>query len=154
MRFKFISPTVHGVLDYLTAATLPSLPRLFGWDRPVARLHDLVGAATGALALVTDYPLGAVKVLPLKVHLGMDVFHGGLFLAFAALMSDEPNSTRACMAATGTFLLTTGLCTQTHQQEQAPSRGAFARREPVQRYAHRTRPDIYSPQRVGAVSGL
>ncbi|HSU67356.1 MAG TPA: hypothetical protein VLJ39_10820 [Tepidisphaeraceae bacterium] len=154
MRLQFISPTVHGILDYLTAAMLPSTPRMFGFSRKVTRLHDVVGAATLGSALVTDYPLGAVKVLPLKAHLAMDVFHGGLFLACAAIMADEPTPTRACMTASGLFLLTTGLCTQTQKKEQAPEQGSFARQHPVERYAEQTRPDIYSPQRTGVVSGL
>lgn len=154
MKFKFITPTVHGIIDYLTAATLPAVPRMFGFSKPVTRLHDVVAAGTGASALVTNYPLGAVKLLPLKAHLAMDVFHGGLFLACAAIMDDEPESTRMCMAGTGLCLLTTGLCTQTQKKEQAPHRAAYARQEPIERYAQDTRPDIYSPQRTGVVSGL
>jgi hypothetical protein len=154
MKFKFISPTVHGIIDYLTAATLPAIPRMFGFSKPVTRLHDVVAAGTGASALVTKYPLSAVKLLPLKAHLALDMFHGGLFLACAAIMDDEPESTRRCMAGTGLCLLTTGLCTQTQKKEQAPHRSAYARQEPIERYAQDTRPDIYSPQRTGVVSGL
>jgi hypothetical protein len=145
---------VHGMLDYLTAATLPVIPRAFGFSKPVTRLHDVVAVGTGASALMTNYPLGAVKMLPLKAHLAMDAFHGGLFLACAAIMDDEPQATRMCMASTGLCLPTTGLCTQTQKEEQAPHREAYARQEPIERYAQETRPDIYSPQRTGVVSGL
>jgi hypothetical protein len=154
MKFRFISPMMHGILDYITAATLPVIPRACGFSKPVTRLHDVVAMGTGASALVTNYPLGAVKLLPLKAHLAMDAFHGGLFLACAAIMDDEPQDARMCMAGTGLCLLTTALCTQTQKKEQAPPPKAYARQEPIERYAERTRPDIYSPQRTGAVSGL
>jgi hypothetical protein len=134
---------------------LPAIPRAFGWNSTkVKRLHDVVAAGTLGTALITDYPLSVAKVLPLKVHLGLDMLHGSAFLACAAFCDDEPDTARMCMASTGLFLLTAGLCTRTQKKTKAPPAGAYARQEPIHRYAEQTRPDIYSPQRVGAVSGL
>jgi hypothetical protein len=155
MKLQCISPTAHGVLDYLTAAMLPAIPRAFGWNSAkVIRLHDVVAAGTLVTSLATDYPLGVVKVLPLKAHLTLDVLHGGAFLACAALCDDEPDAARMCMASTGLFLLTTGLCTWTQKKEKVISRGSYSGQEPVHLYAKETPSDIYSPQGIGAISGL
>jgi hypothetical protein len=143
MQFKFISGFMHGILDWLTAPMLACMARWYGWDRRVTRLHDIVALGTGASAAITDYPLGMVKVMPLKTHLALDKFHGGLFVACAALMDDEPRTERLCMASTGLFLLMTGFCTQTQEKENAPHQDAYARRHPVEQYAQSSRPDIY-----------
>lgn len=143
MQIKFISPTAHGIMDWLTAGMLPMLPRVFGWDRKLTRLHDVAGCEIATLATLTDNPTGIVKVIPMRAHLMLDKLSGGLFLAAAALVDDEPPSTRCCMATTGAFLLVQGFCTRSDEQE-ARHRDSRARREPLRRYARETRPDIYA----------
>ena len=70
---KLLSTRTHGVVDYLTAGTLLALPRAMGWGDRVTNL--LTGAALGTVAysLLTRYELGAVKVLPMKAHLALDL---------------------------------------------------------------------------------
>src|SRR5215218_5326840 len=69
---KPIPTRVHGVLDYMTAAFLHTLPRVMGWSRPVTAVLDAAGASATAYSLLTDYELGAVKALPMKAHLTLD----------------------------------------------------------------------------------
>ena len=152
MSFKFISPGLHGIIDWLTVGMLPAIPRLMGYDCKMTRLHDMVAGGIAASSAFTDYPAGLVKIMPMQTHLALDKMNGAMFLAAAAIMDDEPSGARACVASTGLFLLLNGFCTRSQSQEQAPRRGSFARNEPIQRYAEETRPDIYGSN-AGADSG-
>lgn len=143
MKLKFISPAVHGIIDWLTVPTLAATPRVCGFSRRVRRLYDIMAGGVATSSTFTDYPAGLVKLMPMQAHLTLDKLDGGLFLAAAALM-DEPKNARTCMAATGLFLLMNGFCTRSRPHEQAPRATSFAREHPVQRYAHERRPEAYA----------
>lgn len=75
MRFpRPVDATLHGVTDYAAAITLLSVfPRLAGIEgTPSARQVRIAGAIHGGYSTLTDYPVGAVKLIPYKVHLGLD----------------------------------------------------------------------------------
>jgi hypothetical protein len=79
---KPISTKMHGAIDLAAAAAMVTVPRALGWDpRLVGALHVLAGG-TVAYSLLTNYEFGAVRVLPMKTHLGID---GAAALATAAL---------------------------------------------------------------------
>src|SRR3712207_6025178 len=69
-----ISAVLHGATDYTVGTTLiTALPRLVdveGTDS--AKQIRASGAAHIAYSLLTAYPLGAVKLIPFKVHLALD----------------------------------------------------------------------------------
>jgi hypothetical protein len=69
-----IDTTLHGATDYTVGATLLTVfPRLAGIDgTESARQIRIAGAVHAAYSTVTDYPLGAVKLLPYKAHLALD----------------------------------------------------------------------------------
>jgi hypothetical protein len=79
---RFIPTQVHGLLDYLTGALLIALPWLLGFARGGAETWIPVVLGAGAIlySLVTDYELGVVKVLNMRLHLGLDALSGA-FLA-------------------------------------------------------------------------
>jgi hypothetical protein len=63
-----ITPRAHGVLDYATSVATAAAPTLLGFPKPAAALcYALAGGYTG-LSLLTDYPLGAKRVVPFKGH--------------------------------------------------------------------------------------
>jgi hypothetical protein len=72
----------HGYLDYLVGVLLIAAPWLFGFYRGSA--ESWVPIAMGAMAIVyslfTDYELGAIRSIPFKTHLTLDVL-SGVFLA-------------------------------------------------------------------------
>jgi hypothetical protein len=75
-----ISTRTHGVLDYVTGSALLVAPELFRL-RPVrrsARVPRLAGTTSTAYSLLTDYELGAVRLLPMRAHLALDAFAGAL----------------------------------------------------------------------------
>ena len=80
---RFVTKTMHAFLDYPVALSLIVLPfalRL-GGSHPLA-LWLAVGAGVAAfiLTLFTDHQLGPVRIIPYKVHVGVDFLVGLAFL--------------------------------------------------------------------------
>lgn len=71
---KFINPRFHGVIDYIYIATLALGPSLLNFAGIPAMLCYIFAVGVLALALLTKYPLGALKVIPFMVHGGMEFF--------------------------------------------------------------------------------
>lgn len=66
---KFLSPQVHGVLDYLLGALFIGAPFWLDFVSPLAQIISLaVGATVLLLSLMTRYPLGVLRVIPFPVH--------------------------------------------------------------------------------------
>ena len=108
-----ITTKMHGMVDLLTAATLPALPRMLGWSDRVTRLFDVLAIGSLGYSIFTRYEFGLVKVLPMKDHLKFDAMGGGTLLAAAALMDDEDPEVREVLAGLGLFFLTNAFLTQT-----------------------------------------
>ena len=75
---KPIPTKVHGVLDYMTAAFLHTLPRVLGWSDNVTRVLDVAAGGATGYSLFTDYELGLVRRLGMPAHLGLDAVLGAL----------------------------------------------------------------------------
>ena len=79
---KPISPRMHGVLDYATAAATAAAPEVLGFPRSAALAgRALAGGYTGLSAL-TNYPLSVKRVVPFRAHGAMEAVLG---LALPAL---------------------------------------------------------------------
>jgi hypothetical protein len=80
---RFISTRTHGVLDYLTGLLLLAAPYALGFaDGTAAQyLPQTLGAALIGAALLTDYELGLIRVIPMSVHLTLDLAAGALLVA-------------------------------------------------------------------------
>jgi hypothetical protein len=88
MDIRFLSPRLHGVVDYLAAASLLTLPFILGLGetQPLARwLAVGTGAAVVVVSLLTDYRYGAVRVLPFRGHLAIDAAAATVFALAPAL---------------------------------------------------------------------
>lgn len=78
---RFLTPTIHSVLDYAAAAGLIVLPFVLGFDGLSLWLSVAGGAGLIAYSLLTDYAFGAVSVLSFKTHLGLDLAAAAAFIA-------------------------------------------------------------------------
>lgn len=65
---KFLSPKIHGILDYAVILVLFIAPSLFNFPREASTVSYILGAAYVVLALTTAYPLGLAKLIPFTVH--------------------------------------------------------------------------------------
>jgi hypothetical protein len=78
---RFIPTQVHGMLDYLMGIVLIAAPFLFGFDRGAATwVPVILGISVIAYSLITDYELGIARIIPMPVHLMLDI-GGGVLLA-------------------------------------------------------------------------
>jgi len=80
---RFISTRVHGVMDYIVGLLLLVVPYVLGFaDGSAAQWVPMIlGVAIIGMALMTDFELSLVKLIPMPVHLGVDIAGGLLLLA-------------------------------------------------------------------------
>ena len=65
---KIINPRIHGILDYVVVVLFLLAPTLIGFSGiPMILAYALAGIHL-ALTLVTDFPLGVVKLIPFTIH--------------------------------------------------------------------------------------
>jgi hypothetical protein len=78
---KPISPELHGLLDYTTAATATAASRLLRVSAPAARTAQAWAAGYSTLAAMTDYPLAVKRAVPFRTHGTVDKVLGVLLPA-------------------------------------------------------------------------
>jgi hypothetical protein len=84
-NMKMIPRFLHGVLDYLSGLFLLAAPNLLGFvghGGTTVWVPRIVGLVILLQALMTDYELGAMKLIPIAMHLMAD-YVVGLFLLLA-----------------------------------------------------------------------
>jgi len=80
---RFVSTRTHGMIDYIAGIVIIASPWLFGFaDGSAAQwVPVVVGVLLLGSSLMTDYELGAVRMIPMPVHLGFDLVAGLLLAA-------------------------------------------------------------------------
>src|ERR1700744_6183167 len=89
MRLRFLSPTNHGIVDYLAAIALIVAPFLLGIGdvNPAARLVSVAaGIVVIVVSLATRYRYGLLKVLPFGGHLALDLLAATGFMLVPYLL--------------------------------------------------------------------
>jgi hypothetical protein len=121
---KPITSRMHGMLDYPAALVLIASPWIFGF-------HDVGGAAVavpiivGVIALLqsplTDYELGIVDMIPLRMHLAMDVVAGFVLAISPWLFGFADEGTNAWLPhlVLGLLLLGAGALTRGTRETEA-----------------------------------
>ncbi len=78
---RFLTPTLHGALDYAAAAALIALPFLLGFDGLALWLSVIGGVGLIGYSLLTDYTFSAVSLIAFKAHLVLDLAAAAVFIA-------------------------------------------------------------------------
>ena len=78
---KILSPKIHGVLDYAVVLAFLAAPTLFGMTGVAALLSYALAAVHLGLTLLTDFPMGALRVIPLTFHGWIELAVGPALLA-------------------------------------------------------------------------
>lgn len=85
-----IDATLHGVTDYTVGATLltvfPRAADIEGTES--ARQIRIAAAVHAGYSTITNYPLGILKLIPYRVHLGLDAV-GALALAATPFITGQ-----------------------------------------------------------------
>jgi len=89
---RFISGSLHGMVDYAAAAVLIAVPWLLNFQAtsPLALwLSVSAGILLIAYSLMTDYGLSLVKWIPFNAHLILDALAGAAFVIAPFLFGFE-----------------------------------------------------------------
>jgi len=116
---RFINTRVHGVLDYALGVVLIAAPYLFDFA-PGAQssVPITLGIALIVYSALTDYELGLFRVIPMNVHLGLDVL-GGAILALSPWLFGFSEDVWAPHLILGLIEVGAGLFTETAPRREA-----------------------------------
>jgi hypothetical protein len=126
---KSIPTRTHGIIDYITGATLLAAPLVTkntmtdendgqqNSGNIEGKVLATMGATILAQSLMTNYELGAVKKISMKAHLLSDVA-GGVMLAASPWLFNMNPKARLPIAALGLGIAALGLMTQTAPPDQ------------------------------------
>lgn len=99
---KFLSPALHGALDYIAAGALIALPIMLQLTGIAFWLSVGGGIGLIAYSLVTDYKFGSIKLLSFDLHLILDLAAGAAFAAAPFVLGfDQPTSIYYFVMAAG-----------------------------------------------------
>lgn len=120
---KPISPTIHGVLDYLMVPVFFLAPRLFGFDGLPATISMVLAGVHLILTALTAMPLGLIKVIPFKVHGAIEVVVGLALIALPWILGfAQVNSARNFFLAVGIVILIVAMLTDWKSTGDATAR--------------------------------
>ncbi len=80
-NIRFLTPTIHGALDYAAAAGLIVLPFLLEFDGLALWLSVAGGVGLILYSLLTAYTFSVASVISFKVHLVLDLAASVVFIA-------------------------------------------------------------------------
>lgn len=92
MKLRFLSPSNHGIVDYLAAVALIASPFILqlGSSNPLAPWISVVtGFVVILVSLATKYRYGAFKLIPFGGHLTLDLLVATLFMLVPFLFKFE-----------------------------------------------------------------
>ncbi len=126
-----ITSRMHGMLDYPAGLLLIVSPWLFGFsdEGTAATIPVVIGVLVLLQSLVTDYELSVANVLPLKMHLSLDVV-AGVFLALSPLLfgfADQGTNAWLPHVLFGLGLVGAGFMTREHRETARPMGASPAR---------------------------
>lgn len=76
MKLKFLTPKMNANLDIFSIFAFAFAPTVYGFSGDAATLSYVLSAGNLLLVIFTKYPLGIVKLVPLKIHVLLEF---GLF---------------------------------------------------------------------------
>src|ERR1700753_2991064 len=92
---KFISPKIHGVIDYLSVVFFLTSPAFFGFTGIAAQIAYAIGILNLLLTVFTNFPLGIFKLIPVTVHAALEALVGITLIVFAWTIFKDNNANSA-----------------------------------------------------------
>ncbi|MCA8831831.1 SPW repeat domain-containing protein [Hymenobacter pini] len=104
---KVLSPAAHGILDYLTVAFFAMAPSLFDLHGTYATVCYVLAAGYLVITLLTNFPLGLMRVIPFPVHGKLELVSGLVLLASPFLFgfADDNMTARNLFMGAGVVFL-------------------------------------------------
>ena len=112
---RFIPTSVHGVIDLLMAIVLIVSPWLFGFDNVESAkwVPIVLGIGLIVYSLLTNYELGMARLIPMPIHLGLDIL-SGIVLAVSPWLFGFADDIWWPHVVFGLIEIGAGLLTRTH----------------------------------------
>src|SRR5260221_9625184 len=85
-NMKVISDTTHGILDYLTVAIFALAPSILGLTGFAALVSYALAVIHLAMTLLTNMPLGVIKIIPMRLHGLVEVIVGPILVVAALVL--------------------------------------------------------------------
>jgi hypothetical protein len=101
---KFIPDTTHGILDYVTVALFALAPSLFGFTGTAALISYVLAGIHLTMTLLTDMPLGVIKIIPMKLHALVEMLVGPVLVIGALALPTLVAGGRGFFAAAGAVI--------------------------------------------------
>jgi hypothetical protein len=73
---KLLSRKLHGIIDYVSVVLLALAPSLLGLTGLAALLAYVLATVHLAMTLLTAFPLGLAKIVPLRLHGAVEIVVG------------------------------------------------------------------------------
>jgi hypothetical protein len=110
---RIIPTRLHGVIDYLAGILFIVLPKLLDWNQTANYLLSIMGVSVIVYSLITRYELGAIKWMPMRVHLILDILSGLLLIAAPFIFPVAGDGVTGWLIGLGVFEVLAGLMTDT-----------------------------------------
>jgi hypothetical protein len=109
---KIISIKVHGILDYFTVLAFALIPCIFGLTGVPAYLSYTLSGVHFLMSVLTRFPLGLVKIIPVKLHRIVETIVGpALIISPWGLGFAEELTARYVFIGAGVIISIVGLLT-------------------------------------------
>lgn len=109
---RFLPTRVHGVIDYAWGLALIATAFALGMEGAARWTAIVFGAGAILYSLVTDYEVGALRIVPMPVHLVLDGVAGSV-LAVSPWLFGFAREVWAPHLAFGLFSVVASLVTRT-----------------------------------------
>jgi hypothetical protein len=83
---KVISDTTHGLVDYLTVAIFALAPSILGLSGFAALVSYALAAIHLLMTVLTDMPLGVLKIIPIRLHALVEMLVGPILVVAALVL--------------------------------------------------------------------
>jgi hypothetical protein len=72
MKYRPVSPFVHGIIDYVFSFALLSVPHIIKLNKKARLLYALNGVSVLSYSAFTKYPVAVKQIIPLHLHKKLD----------------------------------------------------------------------------------
>jgi hypothetical protein len=85
---KVVPVMVHGIIDYVVGVILLIAPFILGFSNETVPtvISMVIGALVIIVSLLTDYPLSAAKLIPVRIHSAADYLVGILLIILPLIL--------------------------------------------------------------------
>ncbi len=119
---KVISDTAHGILDYLTVAIFALAPRpsILGLTGFAALVSYALAAIHLVMTLLTNMPLGVLKIIPMRLHALVEILVGPVLVVAALVLPTLLGNKREFFLVMGLVILAVWLLSSYGRPAAAP----------------------------------